>query len=389
MIARIFIPIILAIVLPDLYIYVHYLSRRNRMRWWKRLLWWLPGLLMMAYTVGLTSIHNFAPDDMSWLNLYLILVGLFVMPKAIFVLCSALGLAWCRLRHSHHNWGNLVGLLLAVFAVYVLLYGSLLGYRKLEVKHVDVYFKDLPPAFDGYRIVHFSDLHLGTFQGGYEQLVERDIDSINAQHADLIAFTGDLQNLQPAELYPFQDMLGRLKAKDGVFSVLGNHDYSMYIDADPAVKVANERETVSRQRQFGWNVLLNEHRSIYRGQDSIVIAGEENDGKKPFPRKANLEQTLQGVGAGAFVLLLQHDPSAWRRTILSSSEAQLTLSGHTHGGQLSIFGFRPSHLVCREDCGLYMEADRAIYVSAGLGGLVRFRFGVPPEIAVITLHKLQ
>lgn len=389
MIARIFIPIILAIVLPDLYFDLHYLRRSSWRIWWKRLLWWLPSIGLLGYTVALASIRNFAPDDLFWLNLYLFLVGLIVTPKAIFAFCSGLGLLYCRLTHTRNNWGNLVAPPLCLFSLYILIYGSTLGFRKLEVRHIDIYSRELPKAFDGYRIAQFTDAHVGTLTGNRYKMLTRVIDSLNAQNADAIVFTGDLQNMQPSELYPVQDLLKSLHAKDGVFSVLGNHDYSQYIKADPAVKAANEREVISRERQFGWTVLLNEHHTIRRGKDSLVIAGEENDGLPPFPDRGDINKTLEGISPSAYVVMLQHDPSAWRRSILPKSQVQLTLSGHTHGGQIQLFGLRPTMLTSKEDYGLYLDGNRALYVSAGISGLIPFRFGIPGEIAVITLHKLQ
>lgn len=389
MIARIFIPIILAIVLPDLYFDLHYLRRSSWRIWWKRLLWWLPSIGLLGYTVALASIRNFAPDDLFWLNLYLFLVGSIVTPKAIFAFCSGLGLLYCRLTHTRNNWGNLVAPPLCLFSLYILIYGSTLGFRKLEVRHIDIYSRELPKAFDGYRIAQFTDAHVGTLTGNRYKMLTRVIDSLNAQNADAIVFTGDLQNMQPSELYPVQDLLKSLHAKDSVFSVLGNHDYSQYIKADPAVKAANEREVISRERQFGWTVLLNEHHTIRRGKDSLVIAGEENDGLPPFPDRGDINKTLEGISPSAYVVMLQHDPSAWRRSILPKSQVQLTLSGHTHGGQIQLFGLRPTMLTSKEDYGLYLDGNRALYVSAGIGGLIPFRFGIPGEIAVITLHKLQ
>lgn len=389
MIARIFIPIILAIVLPDLYFDLHYLRRSSWRIWWKRLLWWLPSIGLLGYTVALASIRNFAPDDLFWLNLYLFLVGSIVTPKAIFTFCSGLGLLYCRLTHTRNNWGNLVAPPLCLFSLYILIYGSTLGFRKLEVRHIDIYSRELPKAFDGYRIAQFTDAHVGTLTGNRYKMLTRVIDSLNAQNADAIVFTGDLQNMQPSELYPVQDLLKSLHAKDGVFSVLGNHDYSQYIKADPAVKAANEREVISRERQFGWTVLLNEHHTIRRGKDSLVIAGEENDGLPPFPDRGDINKTLEGISPSAYVVMLQHDPSAWRRSILPKSQVQLTLSGHTHGGQIQLFGLRPTMLTSKEDYGLYLDGNRALYVSAGISGLIPFRFGIPGEIAVITLHKLQ
>lgn len=387
MIARIIFPIILAIVLPEIYFDIYYLRRRYKYGFWRRLLWLLPGILMLVYSIALATIKNFVPDDLKLLNMYLALVGLFVGPKAVFALFSFLGRLWCKITHSRHNWGNLIGVFASLFGVYVFVYGYTAGFHKLDVNHVNLEFADLPDAFDGYRIVHFSDAHVGTFTGKRKKILLRAVDSINAQHADAIVFTGDIQNIQPSELYPLQGILSSLKAKDGIYSILGNHDYSTYIKADSTVKVSNEQEIISLERQFGWDLLLNEHRSIHRGKDSLVIAGEENGGVAPHPDKADLRKTLSTVSDGAFVVMLQHDPSAWRQSILPESTAQLTLSGHTHGGQLSIFGFRPTMLMMGEDKGLYEQSGRYLYVNAGLGGVVPFRFGMPSEITVITLHK--
>lgn len=345
---------------------------------------WVPVAVMLVYTVCLASVRNFIPDDISLVSTYFVLMGLLAVPKVIFAVCSALGLGWKKMRRSRYNWGNLVAVVLILFTWYVVIYGSTIGLRQLKISRVDVWVDDLPDSFEGYRIVHFSDAHVGTFVDGRTGLLRRALDSINAQHPDLIAFTGDLQNLQPQEIYPVQDMLGQLKAGDGVVSVLGNHDYSEYVNEDPLTEAANCSEIIARQRKWGWKLLLNENLTIRRGSDSIVIAGEENLER---PDRADFGKTMQGVGKRAFVVMLQHNPKAWDRYIRASNRVQLTLSGHVHGGQISLFGLRPSSLKYRQDYGLYEEDGKALYVSSGIGGLLPFRFGVPPEIAVITLHK--
>lgn len=387
MIARIFIYLILFITLPDLYLDRRFLRKRTRYLWWQRVLWWLPGAFMFAYTIAMATSRNFAPDTQWLLHLYLLLLGVLVGPKFMFAFCSFLGWAHCRYHHTRTNWGNLVGLVLASGAVAAVAYGGTFGFRKLNIKHEEYASADLPKAFDGYRIVQFSDAHVGTYGKRYAEVLERAVDSINAQGADMVVFTGDLQNMEPKELYPVLKTLGRIRAKDGVYSVLGNHDYSGYINADAAVKAANEREMVSLQRQMGWDLLMNEHRIIRRGADSIVVAGMENDGRPPHPHKGDIGKTLAGVGKGAFVLMLEHDPSAWRNTILPGSNAQLTLSGHTHAGQVKVFGWSPAAISYKEWDGMYYEGSRALYVSAGVGGFIPFRLGASNEIVVITLKS--
>ena len=387
MIARIFILIIFIIVLPDLYLDICCLRRKKKNLLLKRFLLWMPTIVMILFTLVLTRERNFAPDDINLLYIYLLLLGVYVIPKAIYALSSAIGLLYCRIRRTCTNYGHFIGIAFALFTIYVVIYGSLVGVNEITVRYVDVYSKDLPKTFDEYKIVQFTDAHVGSFVGKKSRIFKQAVDSILSQKPDVIVFTGDLQNIQPTELHPFLPLFKKLKAKDGVFSVLGNHDYSMYIKASESIKVANEREMVRLQRRVGWNLLLNEHSVIRRGNDSIVIAGEENDGRPPFPSRADIHKTLQGIRSDAYVILLQHDPSAWRRNILPHSHVQLTLSGHTHGGQVSLLGLRPTWFSYREDCGLYYEQDRALFVSSGLGGVVPFRFGVPPEIVVITLRS--
>lgn len=385
MIARIFFLIILAAILPDIYIYRRYLRHRFDLGLWQRLLWWLPGATMIAVTLVYAMIDNFAPDNLTWFNIYLFMLGLIVVPKVLFVMSSLMGRLLRRLFKLRRNWGNYIGLVLVLGQLYVLFTGSMTGTDRLAVKQVTIEFDDLPSAFDGYRIVQFSDIHLGSMR---TELMERAVVEINKQHADLIAFTGDIQNMRPQELTRFAPLLSRLRAKDGVYSVLGNHDYSQYMPKlDDAQKKTNEMQTRNFQTSVGWNLLLNDNRIVRRSADSIVIAGEENDGRPPFPQKANLSKTLHGISAQSFVVMLQHDPSAWRRSILPKCKAQLTLSGHTHGGQASIFGLRPTEFLGKEDAGLYREGNRALYVSTGLGGFVPFRFHMDPEVVVITLKK--
>ena len=269
-------------------------------------------------------------------------------------------------------------------------YGFLFGFQQFEVRHVEFASADLPEAFDGYRIVQFSDAHVGSMTGSRQWMVQRAVDSMNAQHADAIVFTGDMQNIWPDELTQQSSYFRQLKAKDGVFAVLGNHDYDVYQNCDEEEKTRNCAKTVKALRNMGFDLLLNEHRIVRRDSDSIVIAGMENWGtKKRMPRKGDVIKTLTGItiSPSPFILMLQHDPSCWREKILPECNAQLTLSGHTHGGQISMFGWSPVAMSYSEWGGMTYEGARAIFVSTGLGALIPFRFGLPGEIVVITLRK--
>lgn len=388
MIARIFVYLLLMIVLPCLYVDLRYLRRKRFGRVWVRMLWWLPGFCMTVFTVVLAMHPDFAPADTTALNFYLFLLGLLVVPNFVFALCSVVGLALKKWLHMRRNYGNHVGLAMVAVHWYVLIYGSTIGFNEIVVKQIDYASADLPAAFDGYRIVQFSDAHVGTYSSDRDYLLDAAVDSINAQHADMIVFTGDLQNMRPVEVERHVRTLSSLHAPDGVFSVLGNHDYADYLHADTATKAANCRRMVDLQRQMGWTLLRNEHRVVRRGGDSIIVAGMENDGiSKRSPERGDVGKTLCGTSTRDFVLMLQHDPSCWRRKILPQCNAQLTLSGHTHGMQFELFGWSPIAFKYSEWGGLYREGARAIFVSTGLGGFLPFRFGVPGEVVVITLHR--
>ena len=288
------------------------------------------------------------------------------------------------------NYGNLVGIVIVLLNWYVLFYGSFVGFDQITVREVTYESAELPEAFDGYRIVQFSDAHVGTYIGGREHLLQAVVDTINAQNPDVVVFAGDLQNREPQEILPFIEVLGDIKAKDGVFSVIGNHDYADYIEATPTQKIQNEKETRDMEIKMGWQLLVNEHKVVRRGADSIVIAGLDNDGDgKKFPQRGDVRKALEGVTDSAFVVMAEHDPTCWRRKILPESRAQLTLSGHTHAMQFMIGNWSPASFVYKEWGGLFSEGDRALSVSTGIGGFIPFRFGVPGEIVVVTLRRLK
>ena len=391
MITRIAILLILMAVVPDLYIDRRFLRRiKGRRAMLRRLLWWLPTLGMIAYTMVFVFDRQFAPSDIKILNVYLFLVGLLITPKCLFALCSAIGWGVKKMIRRKANYGNIVGVVMVVLNWYVLFYGSFVGFDQITVREMTYESAELPESFDGYRIVQFSDAHVGTYIGGREHLLRAVVDTINAQSPDMVVFAGDLQNREPQEIRPFVDVLGGIKAKDGVFSVIGNHDYADYIEATQDIKAENEKETRELERKMGWRLLVNEHEVVRRGTDSIVIAGLDNDGDgKKFPQRGDVRKALEGVSDRAFVVMAEHDPTCWRRKILPESRAQLTLSGHTHAMQFMIGNWSPASFVYKEWGGLFSEGARALIVSTGIGGFIPFRFGVPGEIVVITMRRLK
>lgn len=388
MIARISILIIVLIVLP--FLYVDFGMMRNR--WHGRLIWrvalWLPCVAMLAYTVWLATLRSFAPLETWILYIYLLILGLVFAPAVVFTICSAVGDFLLKKGLVRRNRGRGVGMILALLIAIVVLYGSFLGNNGVQVRNVDYFSEQLPASFDGYRIALFSDAHVGSYIWGSIDRLQVVVDTLNAQQADMIAFVGDLQNMHPDELIPAMPILGRLEAKDGVLSVLGNHDYNDYLRADSVTGRRNELLMCDRQRQMGWRLLLDENVVIRRQSDSIFVAGMQNDGKNTTTYCANVDKAMSGVPAEAFSIMLEHDPTSWQRTILPRTTANLTMSGHTHGGQIRIAGLSPAAIAYKEYDGMYFEnSGRALFVTTGIGGFVPFRLGVKPEVVLITLHK--
>ena len=390
MIARAPYLFILLIIIPDLYFDFHYWRRKYSLG--QRFCRWLPTIGLVVYTIYLMYEINFIPDNPNILYIYLLLVGLIAIPKLVYMLCSITGLTFSKLihrkssKHPAKNYGNLIGLVCVPVIWYIVLYGSFIGFNKVEVNRQTFTSPDLPKAFDGYKVVLFSDAHVGSYTARNEHVLKKAIDLINTQHPDMIVYTGDIQNTQPQDIYRHMDVLSSLRAKDGIYSILGNHDYGDYICGNTAKKVANMRETMSLEKQRGWTLLMNEHRYIDRGKSHIIIAGMENDGDGiRFPQKGNIKKALKGINDDDFILMLEHDPSSWRRRIIPDGRAQLTLSGHTHKMQFALFDWCPMSLTGKEVNGWYTEDEQSLFVTAGLGGLIPFRFGAPGEIAVITL----
>lgn len=392
MINRIIIPILLGTILPYLWIDLHVC---HGLKGWKKALLWFPAILELVYSAYMAVQPGFVPDNPIWVDVWFAVMALCAVPQFVFAFFSVVG--WCceRYLHVRKSYGNQIGAVVAVIAFGMFIYGFTYGFRKLEVKHVTVVLPDLPDSFDGYRIVQFSDFHLGSFYGWRKDIPQRDVDSIQAQHADMICFTGDLQNAQPSELDKYKTLLSSLRAKDGVFSILGNHDYSYYVDGTPEEKEKIERDVQRFERSLGWRLLNNEHVVVRRGSDSLYLAGTENYDK---PKRTSVAKALYGIKPGNFVLMLQHIPTQWKKMTPSTINEeygskdsvlvapQLTLSGHTHAGQVEVLGLRPT-MFAAYDYGLYEREGCQLYTTAGLGGVVPIRIGATAEIVVITLRK--
>ena len=309
-----------------------------------------------------------------------------VLPTFVFTVFSIVGKGLGLLWHPLNPIMSWTGASIAAVWFVIAVYGSVFGWRRLEVKKSDIILADLPENFNGYRIVQLSDFHIGVYEmipGAVDKIVER----VNSLNPDLIVFTGDLVNTSSDEVNKFTDVLSRLKAPDGVISVLGNHDYCIYhqYKGDDTPERALAR-VVKSEELMGWNLLRNQSAQITRGNDSIAIVGVENAGSRHFPDKSDLRKALTGLPENECKILLSHDPSHWRREVLPTTDIPLMLAGHTHAMQFKLGNFSPSKWTYPEWGGLYREGNQQLYVSTGVGGNIAFRFGVYPTIDLITLH---
>ena len=274
-----------------------------------------------------------------------------------------------------------------------ILYGVFKGRYNFKVLNYTLHFEDLPEAFDGYRITQISDIHSGSFDN--KEKVEYAIDLINKQASDAILFTGDMVNNEASEMEPWKESFGRLQAKDGKFSVLGNHDYGDYVPWESrAAKAANLRRLKEIQKEMGFDLILNDTRFLERGNERIALVGVENWGTGGFKKAGDLNKSISQVRSNDFKVLMSHDPSHWEHEVIRHKEHfHLTLSGHTHGMQFGIeipgwFKWSPVKWKYKYWAGIYEEMGQYINVNRGFGYLAfPGRVGIWPEITVIELRK--
>jgi uncharacterized protein len=274
-----------------------------------------------------------------------------------------------------------------------MIYGMIRGkYNYRVIKH-SLVFPDLPEAFDGYQITQISDIHSGSFDN--PEKIAYAVDLINQQKSDVILFTGDLVNNEATEMLPWMDTFSKLKAPQGVFSVLGNHDYGDYIPWESeAAKEANLEHLKQIQKDMGFELLLNEHRFLEKNGEKIALVGIENWGAGGFKKAGDLQKAVDGLSKEEFKILMSHDPSHWDAQVIHDDKHfHLTLAGHTHGMQFGIeipgwIKFSPVQWRYPRWAGVYKEKGQFLNVNRGFGFLAYpGRVGIWPEITVIELKR--
>ncbi|MBM0653688.1 metallophosphoesterase [Capnocytophaga genosp. AHN8471] len=292
---------------------------------------------------------------------------------------------------SRRKFVSTLGWGLAVIPFASILYSIFKGKYNYKVWKYTLYFDNLPKAFDGYRITQISDIHCGSFDN-YEK-IRYGVELINSQKSDVILFTGDLVNNLANEVHNWKSLFATLQAPDGVFSIMGNHDYGDYSSWEtPEAKQQNLEHLFQLQKQMGWQLLLNEHCYLERNGEKIALIGVENWGHGRFSKYGDLNKAMEGVNTEDFKILMSHDPTHWQEVVLpENKDIQLTLSGHTHGMQCGIeipgwLKWSPSQYIYKYWGGMYEEDGKYLNVNRGFGyHAFPGRLGVWPEITVIEL----
>ena len=268
--------------------------------------------------------------------------------------------------------------------------GIIFGKYRHTVRKVKLRFKNLPESFKGYKIVQISDVHSGSFFN--PQKLQKAIDLINEQDADVVLFTGDMVNNYADEFKPFIPLFKSIKAKDGKFSILGNHDYGDYGAWNSREEKAQNIPTLKNyQAEAGFKMLRNENIALEKNGEKIYLLGVENWGIKPFPQYGDLDKALVGVPENAIKVLMSHDPTHFDEVVKKhKTHVHLTLSGHTHGMQFGLdlknIKWSPVKFKYKKWADLYESEGKYLYVNRGFGVIAYpGRVGINPEITVIEL----
>ena len=283
-----------------------------------------------------------------------------------------------------------LGLASIPFASFI--YGIIQGKYNYKVLKYSLTFKDLPDAFDGFTITQISDIHSGSFTN--KEKIKYGVDLINQQKSDVILFTGDIVNNKADEMDNWIDVFDKLEAKEGKYSILGNHDYGDYMNWNSKEDKAKNFQAIKDiHKKIGFDLLLDEHRYLKKDNQKIALLGVENWGKG-FNQSGDLQRAAAGIKKEDFKILMTHDPSHWEYKVKKDDfNYHLTLSGHTHGLQMGIeipgwIKWSPSKYAYKQWAGLYEEAGRFVNVNRGFGyHAFPGRVGIWPEITVIELKK--
>lgn len=410
-------PIYVIIFLLDLYLWKAFsksiCSQKEILKYSLVALYWMPLSLMII--MSLVSIFYSLPTNNT--PLYTYISGIVLITYTAKMLASVIILISDIIRLSQHIWRfaeskrkkqipvekqnaisrskflKKISLATGGVVLSSMLIGRFKWVYDFKIHRHDVPLNRLPNTFDGFKIIQLSDLHLGSWTTD-TPLLEL-VSMVNDLKPDAILFTGDLVNFSTREAYKYESILRKFKAKFGIFTVLGNHDYGDYVTwKTPEKKADNMRQLYEFYDNLGWKLLRNENAFIKKNKQKIAILGVENWGHNPrFPQLGDVKKASKGVDPEMVQILLSHDPSHWDKIVSKQyPDIDLTLSGHTHGFQfgIEIPGFRwsPAQYLYKYWAGLYKQNNQFLNVNRGTGFLgYPGRIGILPEITELILRK--
>lgn len=370
---------------------------------WLRVGYWMVNLMVYGFFIYEILVFKRSDRDQHRVQLLTSIFLVFMLPKLFIVFFLILEDISRFFRYlftvyaqpesyfpERRKFLSVLGVSVAGIFSLLFIDGIVFGKYRHRVRKVKLKIAGLPQQFKGYKIVQISDVHSGSFF--HPEKLKHAIDLINEQNADLVLFTGDMVNNYAEEFKPFVPIFSTIRAKDGKFSILGNHDYGDYGDWKSAEeKSQNIPQLAALQRDAGFDLLRNEHRIIERNGEKLYLIGVENWGEPPFPQYGDLNKASEGIPPEAAKILMSHDPTHFDAVVKKHpSNVQLTLSGHTHGMQFGLdlknIRWSPVQYRYKKWADLYESEGKYLYVNRGFGVIAYpGRVGIEPEITLFEL----
>lgn len=285
------------------------------------------------------------------------------------------------------------GMILAALGFIMVMYGLCIGRTEIETRTVTIKSSQVPPSFNGYRIVQLSDIHLGSLLKD-EYWIKNLPQYIQSLNPDLIVFTGDLVNTYAEETEGWESIFNAIQAPDGKWACKGNHDYSHYKWRNDIDSTQNAIAVTEAYKKLGWKLLNDSSTVLTKGTDSLYVCGVQNISRPPFHSYGSVSKAMQGIPDSSLVIMLSHDPIAWEDSIRQHKNVLLTLSGHTHAMQMGIdfwgIHLSPASIMHPYWDGTYQQDGQYLHVNRGLGYVgFPMRIGMKPEITLIELYSSE
>lgn len=391
-----FLPVLLLIIwLPVLVLWWAdrgLVVRQLRGVWRNVVFWGVPTLFTVLFTAMLLgfgkTIVAYAPRVILLVLLLFVLIYLPLLLLSLMILVDLVVKGFSK----SHRWlcTIYIGLPMALVVACMLLFGFC-NRHALRVKAYTLNSTTLPSAFDGTRVAVIADLHLGNLIGG-THFLSKVVESINAVEPNYVFLVGDLVNLNWTEILDYQALLSTIRAVDGKYAVMGNHDYGDYYPwSSEGAYLGNIERVQEGYELCGFRLLNNTSVMVVKDSTSCLnIIGVENIGTGPFHCSGDVDAAMASCAPAPFNILLSHDPTAWKAFVVNKyPQISLTISGHTHASQMGLQRphFSPAQWLYREWEGAYRSGLQWIYVNRGLGYVgLPIRIGMNPEVTVITLR---